>query len=70
MRIREAISIGNQTATVRGTRYLTVEDLNRQVAAGLIEVLSEERDRHGNLKKVFVESVKYVESDTALVGRE
>ena len=35
----------------------------------MITILSEERDKQGNLKKVFVESVKYVESDTAMVNR-
>lgn len=69
VRVPERISIGERTTTARGTRYLTEEDLNRFVAAGLIQVLSEERDRQGNLKKVLAESVKYVESDTALVNR-
>ena len=31
--------------------------------------MEEERDAQGNLKKVLVESVRYVESDTALVNR-
>ncbi len=39
------------------------------MAAGLLTVLEEDRDRQGNLKKVIVESVRYVESDTALVNR-
>jgi type III restriction enzyme len=43
--------------------------LDRFVAAGLIRVLDEERDRQGNVKKILAESVKYVESDTALVNR-
>lgn len=66
---RESITIGAKTTTARGQRYLTIEDLNRQAAAGLVTILNEERDRQGNLKKVQVASVKYVESDTALVNR-
>lgn len=69
VRIRETITIGARTTTARGRRYLTAKELDRQVAAGLLTVLEEDRDKQGNLKKVFVESVKYVESDTALVNR-
>jgi type III restriction enzyme len=69
VRIRETITIAAKTTTARGRRYLTVEDLNRQEAAGLLTLLNEERDRQGNLTKVHVESIKYVESDTALVNR-
>src|SRR5262249_47005220 len=69
VRTRESITIGAKTTTARGTRYLTQEDFERQVAAGLLTVLSEERDNAGNLKKVSVESVRHVESDTALVNR-
>jgi type III restriction enzyme len=66
---KEFIWIGGKTTTARGRRYLTLEELQRQVAAGLITVLEEERDKQGNLKRVQVESVKYIESDTALVNR-
>ncbi|NPV71170.1 MAG: DEAD/DEAH box helicase family protein [Firmicutes bacterium] len=69
VRLRETITIGPETTTARGRRYLTLAELNRQVAADLLTILSEEKDRHGNLKKVHVESVKYVESDTSLVNR-
>src|SRR3990170_2060062 len=69
VRIRESITIGAKTTTARGKRYLTTDELDRQVAAGLISILSEDRDKQGNLKKVSVESVKYVESDTAMVNR-
>jgi len=72
--VRESITIGPRTTTARGTRYLTQAELDRQVAVGLLTVLNEERDKQGNLKKVQVESTKYVESDTSLVnhviGRE
>lgn len=69
VRVRETIRIGAKTTTARGTRYLSREDYERQVAAGLLTVLSEERDKAGNLQKATVESFRYVESDTALVKR-
>lgn len=69
VRTRETISIGPKTTTARGNRYLTQEDFERQVDAGLLTVLGEERDKAGYLKKVTVESVRYVESDTAFVNR-
>ncbi|TLD43375.1 MAG: Type III restriction-modification enzyme, helicase subunit [Candidatus Jettenia ecosi] len=69
VRIKETITIGPKTTIARGKRYLTSDELDRQVAAGLISILSEERDKQWNLKKVAVESVKYVESDTAMVNR-
>ncbi|MBK5282014.1 MAG: DEAD/DEAH box helicase family protein [Nitrospiraceae bacterium] len=69
VRTRETITISSKTTTARGTRYLTSEDFERQVAAGLLTVLREEREKDGTLKKVSVESRRYVESDTALVNR-
>jgi len=69
VRIKETIAIGAKTTIARGRRYLTPEELDRQVAAGMISVISEERDKQGNLKKVSVEAVKYVESDMAMVNR-
>ena len=69
MRTRETIHIGPKTTTARGSRYLTLHDYQRQVAAGLLTVLEEQRDREGNLKRVRVESIRYEESDTAVVNR-
>ncbi len=68
-RTRETIHIGTKTTTARGSRYLTLEDYERQVAAGLLTVLEEDRDKQGNLKKVRVEALRYVESDTSLLNR-
>ena len=65
----ETITIGDKTTTARGTRYLKRDDFDRQIAAGLLQVLEEVSDRQGNLIKVKVESTRYVESDTALVER-
>ena len=69
LRTIETITISDKTTTARGTRYLTIQDLTRQVDAGILTVVDEERDRQGNLRKVRVESVKYVESNTALLTR-
>ncbi len=69
VRSRETITIGAKTTTARGTRYLTQDDFERQVAAGLLTVLEEYRDKKGHLQKVSVESVRYVESDTSLLNR-
>jgi len=69
VRTRETITISSKTTTARGTRYLTLEDFERQVAAGLLTVLGEDREKGGTLNKVTVESRRYVESDTALVNR-
>ena len=69
VRTRETIRLGAKTTTARGTRYLTPDDLDRQAATGLINVLGEQRDGQGRLKSVSVESVRYVESDTKLIER-
>ncbi|MBI4661071.1 MAG: DEAD/DEAH box helicase family protein, partial [Verrucomicrobia bacterium] len=69
VRTKETIHIGPKTTTARGTRYLTQEDFERQIAAGLLTVIEEKRDPQGGLEKVFVESVRYVESDTSLINR-
>ena len=69
VRTREIIRIGPKTTTARGTRYLTLHDLDIQKAAGLITVLDEQRDRQDHLKSVSVESVRYVESDAKLIER-
>ncbi|HVL67060.1 MAG TPA: hypothetical protein VM364_07335 [Vicinamibacterales bacterium] len=68
-RIRERVYIGDKTTTARGKRYLTQEEFDRQVNAGLLEIVGEERDPRGELKYHVVESERYVESDTALVNR-
>ncbi len=68
-RVKELITIGQKTTTARGKRYLTQEEFERQVTQGSLEVLDEERDPQGNLKRVFVEGERYVESDTGLINR-
>ena len=37
VRIREKITIGPKTTTARGSRYLTQDDFDRQVAAGMLD---------------------------------
>ncbi|MDL1878762.1 type III restriction endonuclease subunit R [Cytophagia bacterium CHB2] len=66
---REYIWIGEKNTTARGRRYLTLEEYGRQVAARRLTVLKEERDAQGHLKGAHVESVRYVESDAALINR-
>ena len=69
LRTKEVIKIGPKTTMARGSRYLTEMDLKRQVDLGLLNVMSEERDKQGHLVKVYVECVRHVESDTAWVHR-
>ena len=69
VRIRETITIAAKTTSSRGSRYLTQAELDRQVSAGLLTVKNEQRDAKGNLRKVEIEAVRYVESDAALVNR-
>src|SRR5579859_8443 len=76
VRTTQTIRIGAKTTTARGKRYLTQEEFDRQVAAGLIrpKAETEKRDAGGSLTSVEVESERHVKSDTALVndilGRE
>jgi type III restriction enzyme len=69
VRTRETITIGDKTTTARGKRYLTKDDLEKQVAANIVSIREEIRDKAGNLIKVLVDSVRYVESDTAMINR-
>ena len=65
----EVVRIGPKSTTAHGSRYLTLDDFERQVAAGMLEVIEEFRDRQGRLVKVRVRVTRYVESDTSLVNR-
>ncbi|MEX2661417.1 MAG: hypothetical protein WD227_05780 [Vicinamibacterales bacterium] len=67
--VPELITIAAKTTTARGRRYLTPDEYARQVAAGMIEVRDEERDKEGHLVRAFVSRERYVESDTALLNR-
>ncbi len=66
---RELIQIGSKTTSARGLRYMTPQALDAYVAAGGMRILHEERDESGAVKRVAVESTKYVESDTSLLNR-
>jgi len=68
-RIRDRIYIGEKTTTARGRRYLTKEEFDRQLNAGLLELVGEELDARGHVKYYYVEAERWVESDTALVNR-
>ena len=69
VRVKETINIGSKTTTARGNRYVTLKDYEHQVAAGILVVLEEERDKQGYLNKVKVESTRYYESDTSILNR-
>ena len=67
--MRETIYIGAKTTTARGKRYMAEDDLRKKNALGLLHIRNEIRDKSGALKKVEIESEKYVETDAALVRR-
>ncbi len=62
----ETIRIGEKNDTKRGTRWLTRETLFQQIANGMLEVVEGDPETDVALK---VRSVRYQESDTALVNR-
>jgi type III restriction enzyme len=65
----EVIKIGNKNETARGTRYLTIDSLDQQIALGQIRVIGEKKDKQGNLVEVKVETTRYLESDAAWIKR-
>jgi type III restriction enzyme len=67
--VPEFITIGPKTTVARGRRYLTQDEFDRQVSAGLIEVKEEEKHADGSLKRVLVHRERYVESDQAVIKR-
>jgi len=67
--VLETVRIGDKTTTARGTRYLTLADYQRQVAAGLLEVRKEETDDSGSLVRAQVASTRFVESDAHWLDR-
>lgn len=64
----EKVYIGARTTTLRGMRYMTVDDLRKKHALKLIKILTP-LEQLDTAKFVMVESVRYVESDRALVKR-
>lgn len=69
LHVKQLIRIGPKTTTAHGWKYLTVDELHQQVAAGLLEILEEAKDKQGNLTKVHVKAVRHVESDASVVNR-
>jgi len=69
LNVLETVRIGDKTTTARGSRYLSLADYQRQVAAGMLEVVKEETDDSGSLIKAHVASTRFVESDAAWLGR-
>jgi type III restriction enzyme len=66
---REKILIGSKTTVARGNRYITEAELQRQIAAGVVEIISEDRDKEGRRRSVQARTWRYVESDAAVVNR-
>lgn len=70
---REKIRIDKKNDTYRGTRLLTEETFNQQVATGLLKVIDESTDNQGR-RIIEVESSRHVESDAAwalrVLGRD
>jgi type III restriction enzyme len=66
----EVVHIGAKNTTARGSRYLTLETLESQLSTGaLIQQREPERDKDGNIKKVWVAVERYVESDKKWLQR-
>lgn len=65
----EWIVIGGKMTTARGSRYFTPEAYQAARAHNEIEVVREERDESGAVRKALVRVTRYVESDAALVDR-
>jgi type III restriction enzyme len=69
IRTKELLNIGVKNTTARGSRYVTLQELDTRIANGMLAVVDEERDKENNLKRVWVESVKYIESETGWLNR-
>ena len=67
--IRDTVIISNQTARIRGKRYITESELQRQETLDLITVKSRKTDKEGNLQSAEIEEEKYIETDAAVVRR-
>lgn len=57
VRVKETITIGRETTTARGKRYLTVEDFQRQLAAGMLTVISEKPQRCRVMKPIVAQAL-------------
>ncbi|MBK8696074.1 MAG: DEAD/DEAH box helicase family protein [Deltaproteobacteria bacterium] len=66
----ERLTIGERKTTQgRGAKTITAREYEQQRAMGLLTVIEEKRDRDGELTSVRVESVRYEESDRAVLKR-
>lgn len=68
-RIEETIYLGPKTTTARGKRYMTFDELRRQVEGKQISVIAEETDAAANVIRVRTERYEYLESDAKIVER-
>ena len=67
--VEEWVILGDKTTTARGKRYLTPADFEKELLSGRIEVVQEERNEDGSLKRARIRYTEYFESDTAWLGR-
>lgn len=65
----EWVVIGSKTTTARGSRYFTPDSYAAAVAARELDVVREDRADDGTVRKALVRSVRWIESDSALVNR-
>ena len=65
----ERIIIAGKTTTARGQRYFTPQAYEAARASGTLNVKSETHATDGTLREAEIRSLRYVESDTALVSR-
>ncbi|HUB45735.1 MAG TPA: hypothetical protein VMB73_12175 [Acetobacteraceae bacterium] len=65
----EYIVIGGKVTTARGNRYFTLEAYEAARANGDLQLVREENDESGAIRRALVRVTRYVESDAALVDR-
>ncbi len=67
--VEEWVILGDKTTTARGKRYLTPGDFEKELLSGRVEVVQEERNEDGSLKRARIRYTEYIESDTAWLQR-
>lgn len=69
LRERRTVRIAEKATTARGARYMTLDAYRKAQLLGVLEVLSEARDAHGNPLRAEVVETRWVESDTKWLRR-
>lgn len=67
--VEEWVILGDKTTTARGKRYLTPGDFEKALLSGRVEVVQEERNEDGSLKRARIRYTEYFESDTKWLER-